>query len=1310
MNNDNLVGFRIICSLNKYKGIHSLSLGKSAEFYKKVEHFENVRLNSNGGWEGIECPLKTLPIQNLDGSYKTPPLKWFVLGKMYQDSNYVGLKLMDLNGDVFYKTLKECRELYDSDGFINVSVSDRDTMELDFIKGGIPTYPIKKKGSDRSQDNLKEYNIKENIPDRDYNITKDKNLTIVQKDIKKINKDVPSINKGHYIELATLFAKKEKGLVSDRDIADVVGARSPQEYSSKIKEYLGEPTTLSDSDVLKRLYHVYQQNVQKAEGDNVGMPMSVKGDKDIARMQELIDKLVPAAEAYYTGADEIMSNYEYDKLYNELEDLEKKTGIVLAGSLTQKVGFEVKSKLPKVKHATKMLSLDKTKDRQELANSLGGQEGFLGWKLDGCFVGHTKITMSDGSLKKIKDVMVGDEVLSYDFEKNELCKRKVINRFFNGYKLNSEWVKISTVSSSSVHSLKVTKNHLFYTPFGWKRADELNKGDIIYKNDSVLSESQISVIVGLGLGDGSIISRLTKKEDIDLYTSLEIRYSKVNKEPFLEMINKFETLFENYLGTVRKTHSGYNSEIYTRYLKHITSLPLDLCDKFNFSKTSFKITEPVLKYLTPLALAVYFIDDGYRGNCSQDGYNTPNKRNRATLSMYRYSYSEIELFSKCLLEKYGIETKIRQDRVLSNGIAGYVLDFSADSSEILFDLIAPYIPKSIRPFKLGTLDRWQNAPEINWWDDREKKGIIPRKIISYTELEDKKYSYGIQLKEAAYDLEIEGTHAYFAKGCLVHNCTTVFTYENGELISAVTRGNGSIGEDITHNAKFFAGVPQKISYKERLVVRGEALISRKNFEKINAQITNVDDKYKNARNLASGSIRQLDSKVAKERHVEVVAFTVVEGFDWIKTYTGKLEELRKYGFDIVPYIKVKPSEVIKGIEYFEDKVEKYKFPTDGLVITIDDIAYGEMLGNTAKFPRNSKAFKWKDEPEPTELIDIEWSVGRTGAITPVAIFKPVEIDGTTVQRASVHNVSVMKQLKLGKGDVVNIIKSNMIIPQVVENLTKSGTCVPPSVCPVCGGPTQIQISQQAEVLMCVNPNCVAKHIGNLSHFVERDAMNIDGLSEATLERFVNEGYIKIYRDIYHLSDYEKDIVKLDGFGRASYTKLIKAIDKSRECELPAFIYALGINQVGKRTAKDICQGLDYDLGVMLRISEDDLKKLPNIGDKTAHEFVNYMQIHGPMIIELTKELKFKAMQKINRNSPISGMTFCITGDVYQFKNRKELQALIESLGAKASSSVSAKTNYLINNDITSNSNKNQTAKKLGIPIISENDFLKMIGR
>lgn len=912
-NNGKIVGFRIVSSSKKIPGIHSYSLKKCIEVYQNIEHFENFRYNGNGNWENLECRILELPSQGLDGNYIECNAKWFLLGRMLKDGVLVGYKLMDLNGDVFYKGIKETETLYNSEGFINAKcISDDSSFDLDFKKSGVPTFEDKK------------------------------GLVVSSPQVEKSVKDIGNLGNSvidydsRMLELSNLFALKQKGEKTDRDIANVVGAKSGSEYSVKIHEYLGISLDVPDKDVLRMLYNVYKQNNgdkidkigknsqidNKEKDSDMNKSVNKNNNLDVVRMQELIDKLVPAAEAYYTGADEIMSNYEYDKLYNELEDLEKKTGIVLAGSLTQRVGFEVKSKLPKVKHATKMLSLDKTKDRQELANSLGGQEGFLGWKLDGL--------------------------------------------------------------------------------------------------------------------------------------------------------------------------------------------------------------------------------------------------------------------------------------------------------------------------------------------------------------------------------------------------TCVITYENGELVSAVTRGNGSIGEDITHNAKFFAGVPHKISYKDRLVVRGEALISRKNFDRINAQITNVDDKYKNARNLASGSVRQLDSKIAKERHVEVVSFTVVEGFDWIKTYTGKLEELRKYGFDIVPYIKVKPSEVIKGIEYFEDKVEKYKFPTDGLVITIDDIAYGEMLGTTAKFPRNSKAFKWQDEPEATELIGIDWSVGRTGAITPVAVFKPVDIDGTTVQRASVHNVSILKQLKLGIGDTVNIIKSNMIIPQVVENITKSGTCVPPSVCPICGGPTQIQISQQAEVLMCINANCLAKHIGNLTHFVERDAMNIDGLSEATLERFVNEKFIRSYRDIYHLSDYEKEIVNLDGFGRASYNKLIKAIEKSRECELPSFIYALGINQVGKRTAKDICQGLDYDLNCLLNITEDDLKKLPNIGDKTAYEFVSYMQMNKGMVLDLAKELSFKAMPKINRNTPISGLIFCITGDVYQFKNRKELQAKIESLGGKASSSVSAKTNYLINNDITSNSNKNQTAKKLGIPIISEQDFLQMI--
>ena len=416
-----------------------------------------------------------------------------------------------------------------------------------------------------------------------------------------------------------------------------------------------------------------------------------------------------------------------------------------------------------------------------------------------------------------------------------------------------------------------------------------------------------------------------------------------------------------------------------------------------------------------------------------------------------------------------------------------------------------------------------------------------------------------------------------------------------------------------------------------------------------------------------------------------------------------------YVFDIVPYIKVTKDTTVAAIEKFEEKVEGYKYPTDGLVITIDNIAYGEMMGTTSKFPRNAKAFKWKDEASESTMVDIEWSVGRTGAVTPVAIFKPVDIDGTTVQRASVHNVSIFKELKLGKGDTVSIIKANMIIPQIVENSTQSATFEIPNVCPVCNKPTTIQKSKDAEVLMCTNPNCLARNIGSFSHFVTRDAMNIDGLSEATLEVFVNNGFIKTFKDLYHISDYQREIINLDGFGTTSYSKLYKAIEKSREVELPAFIYALGIAQMGKSTSKDVCKALDYELENLLTADEDKLKSISGVGDKTATEIANYFAENADMVRELARELTFKEMPKVNNNSVISGKIFCITGDVYTFKNRKELQAKIESLGAKASSSVSSKTDYLINNDITSNSNKNQTAKKLGIPIISEQDFLDMIG-
>lgn len=547
-------------------------------------------------------------------------------------------------------------------------------------------------------------------------------------------------------------------------------------------------------------------------------------------------------------------------------------------------------------------------------------------------------------------------------------------------------------------------------------------------------------------------------------------------------------------------------------------------------------------------------------------------------------------------------------------------------------------------------------------------------------------------------------------GWKLDGLTVVATYESGKLISAVTRGNGSIGEDVTENFKTFSNIPLSIDYKNRLVLRGEALISYKTFEEINKKIDKEEDKYKNPRNLASGSVRQLDTKITKARKVAFIVFTVVEGFDNLAKYTEKLDYAGTLGFETVEYLKVNKDSTADAVEWFSKKIEKNPYPTDGLVIAIDDIAYGDMLGTTNKFPRNSKAFKWQDEIKETELLYVEWSNSRTGAINPVAVFKPVDLEGTTVERASVHNVSIVEQLKLGVGDTLQVYKANMIIPQVAENLTKSGTIEIPKQCPVCGGVTEIRVSEQAKVLFCTNPDCAAKHIGGLVHFATRDAMNIDGLSESTLERLVNEGFIRDFKDIYHIENYKDRIVKLDGFGKRSYDKLYSAIENSRNVDLSAFLYSLGVEQLGRTTSKLICKAFDNELEDIITANIDTLLKIDGVGAKTAEEIAKYFAKNANMVRELAKEMQFKAVVKVDKNSPIFGKTFCITGDVYNYKNRKELQAEIESLGGKAASSVSAKTDYLINNDVTSGSGKNQKAKELGVPIISELDYMKMIGK
>ena len=542
--------------------------------------------------------------------------------------------------------------------------------------------------------------------------------------------------------------------------------------------------------------------------------------------------------------------------------------------------------------------------------------------------------------------------------------------------------------------------------------------------------------------------------------------------------------------------------------------------------------------------------------------------------------------------------------------------------------------------------------------------------------------------------------------------TVVLTYNDGELVKAVTRGNGYVGEVITQNAKVFKNLPLTIPFKGNLVLRGEAIITYSDFEKINAEITAEEDKYKNPRNLCSGSVRQLNSEITAKRNVNLIAFALIkaEGVDFNNSVEEQFRWLEAQGFDVVERVMVTAADMQDKVQYFADRVKSNDFPSDGLVMMFDDIAYGESLGTTSKFPRNAIAFKWQDETAVTTLKEIEWSASRTGLINPVAIFEPVELEGTTVSRASVHNVSIVKELQLGIGDTITVYKANMIIPQIAENLTKSGSAVIPSMCPVCGGKTEIVQSAGAMTLYCTNSECQAKHIKKFEHFVERNALNIEGISEQTLEKFIDNGFIKEFSDIYHLDRYKDDIISMEGFGVKSYEKIIESVEKSRKTTLANVIYGLGIEGIGLANAKLICRYFEESVDKIIECTEDELLMIEGIGDVLAKGFRRYFEQSYNVLVfrNLVKELDIVVEQR-DDNTPISGKVFVITGSVSQFANRDELKAYIERLGGKTTGSVSAKTHYLINNDVNSNSSKNKKAKELGIPILSEEDFLELAG-
>ena len=543
--------------------------------------------------------------------------------------------------------------------------------------------------------------------------------------------------------------------------------------------------------------------------------------------------------------------------------------------------------------------------------------------------------------------------------------------------------------------------------------------------------------------------------------------------------------------------------------------------------------------------------------------------------------------------------------------------------------------------------------------------------------------------------------------------TVVLTYRDGKLYKAVTRGNGEVGEVITNNAKVFKNVPVQIAYQGELILRGEAVIGYKDFEKINQEIEDVDARYKNPRNLCSGSVRQLNNQITAKRNVMFYAFTLVQadGVDFQNSRACQMEWLKSQGFTTVEYYMVTRDTVEDEVAKFSSKISENDFPSDGLVLTYDDIAYGRSLGRTAKFPRDSFAFKWQDEIRETVLREIEWSPSRTGLINPVAIFDPVELEGTTVSRASVHNISIMEELELGIGDKIEVYKANMIIPQIAENLTRSGVKDIPCKCPVCQGETKIRQVGNAKALYCMNPECQAKHVKSFALFVSRDALNIEGLSEATLEKFISRGYIHTFADIFHLDQYKEKIQKMEGFGEKSYKKLTESIEKARTPPLPRVIYSLGIAGIGLANAKVICRELKYDVESLLKVSEEELNEIQGVGEVLAKAFVGYFADakHVENFRRLLNELTIPE-ETVTKQQIFEGVNFVITGSVKHFANRGEVKELIESLGGKVTGSVTSKTNYLINNDVTSTSSKNKKANELGIPIISEETFLKLVNQ
>lgn len=1042
-------------------------------------------------------------------------------------------------------------------------------------------------------------------------------------------------------------------------------------------------------------------------------------------MKSMVDILNKASEAYYSG-NPMMSDSDFDARLADLQEFEKETGVIMSNSPSINVGAKVLTELKEIKHNHPMLSLEKCHSADDVIKFANNKPLVASIKLDGCFTGDTQILMSDGTYKDIVDVQVGDIVKSFNTRTKEICNKKVLKKFYNGKKEFDEWNRIYTNesryvynnSSSSRHMLNCTKNHKVLTENGWVESSSLCKNDEIYAYNYILSKSQEDFILGILLGDGWFVNRNTLCDN----RKREIHYSKVNKDNYEIMIEKSKKLFNFNNPSISKRKSGYGSDMLDINL-HSILLPNYLCNNNNVLRCGLTFTKEICNYLTPLSLAILYIDDGSKSPSREDGYeNTSNQKVRCKIALNRHKKENVEIFSKWLNE-HGYSNTIMFEKPVKNIELGdgYIINFTTDGTEKFFDDICKYIPVALRKRKLGLKEKWQSAKEINWDEQVGEYGITTYKVNNIKNGNRNKYGNNIRNRKSfcdAYDLEIEDTHTYFAEGICVHNCTTSLLYKDGKLIRAETRGNGTVGNDVTEHIKRFKNVPLVIDKKEEYIIDGEALITDEDFEELNK-----NGEFKNSRNLAAGTLSVLDTSLVSKRKLSFFAWDVIEGGN-NDTLFDNLKEAEGFGFDIVPYWYVSvlnKKNLQNTIDHVLDSAkDDYRIPCDGVVFKFNNIEYGKSLGKTEHHFRNGIAYKPEDESKKTTLLDIDWTMGKTGILTPTAVFEAVELDGTTVERASVHNVSILTQLDLHIGDTVEVVKANKIIPQIKRNVSANKRealgvepdyIKIPSTCPICGGATEIKQDNNSKVLVCTDDNCKGKLLGKLSHFVSKNAMNIDGLSEKTLEKLIDIGLIDSFKSIYELKNYRYELLdRLDGFAEKSVDNLLGSIESSKIVTFDRFLYALSIPLIGKSASKTIAKYCEYDVNNFLNIYTQniDLTILNDFGYNMNDSVKKYIHDNSGEVTELCEYISFVKPNNSVENGKLNGKTFVITGKVNHFLNRDELKNKIESLGGKTVNSVNAKVDYLINNDINSTSSKNKKAKELGVKIITEDGFLKMI--